>query len=505
MASHVVVIDTSFRRQTVKVTPGSYMADVLDEACKHFGIRSKNYGIKHNNKPVDLSRTFRQTGLTSGAKLELVVASRSPSVVSVALQLPGALASAVPGGRLTDKFPSDTTLWLILRKFESSEGKNLNFTGRGVASVGNGSTGAGRICYEMPTVNVMGRELSTFGDLQKTLAQLGLNSGSGLIRLGFKKTMQPLEQAMAEIEQYFKEAAVAEQAPNSQPAQVLETTTDSIAKIHSTESVPNGDLGMAGVETLQDTPQAPSPYQELAELAPRDSTVVASPKEEEILGPNQRPISVYSAPSSDTPKAALNPYVEEDYEPTIVHAKLHQARLQNNSHNKRLLSDAETERLEREKAERLAAAKTVSIKIRFPDQSTIVSPFKSQESGADLYRYVTSVIVAEAQPFKLVWTNKGPQTVPRDEKKKLAKDLGFNERMLVNFVWEDGVSNSAKKGPILKPQFAQNAKEIPVPQVAVSKEYSGPSTVDKGKETGSGSGSLIPKGMPKWFKGLGKK
>jgi tether containing UBX domain for GLUT4 len=162
---------------------------------------------RHNNKPVDLSRNFRQTGLASGAKLELVVASKSPSPVSVALQLPESVG--VPGGRLMDKFPSDTTLWLILRKFESSEGRNLNFTARGVLEMEKGASGAGRVFYEMPVLNVMGRELSTFGDLQKTLAQLGLNGGNVLLRLNFKKTDQPLEKAMAEIGQYFKEEEAA--------------------------------------------------------------------------------------------------------------------------------------------------------------------------------------------------------------------------------------------------------------------------------------------------------
>lgn len=46
MASHVVVIDTSFRRTTVKVLPGKFMTDVLDEACSKLGLKSSNYGFK---------------------------------------------------------------------------------------------------------------------------------------------------------------------------------------------------------------------------------------------------------------------------------------------------------------------------------------------------------------------------------------------------------------------------------------------------------------------------
>jgi tether containing UBX domain for GLUT4 len=53
MASHVVVIDTSFRRATVKVTPGTYLSDVLDEACGKLNLKSSNYGLKYV-KPCNL-------------------------------------------------------------------------------------------------------------------------------------------------------------------------------------------------------------------------------------------------------------------------------------------------------------------------------------------------------------------------------------------------------------------------------------------------------------------
>ena len=46
MASHVVVIDTSFRRAQIKVTPGKYVSDILEEACTKFGLKASNYGLK---------------------------------------------------------------------------------------------------------------------------------------------------------------------------------------------------------------------------------------------------------------------------------------------------------------------------------------------------------------------------------------------------------------------------------------------------------------------------
>jgi tether containing UBX domain for GLUT4 len=46
MASHVVVIDTTARRVTVKTTPGKYLSDVLDEACAKLGLDASLYGLK---------------------------------------------------------------------------------------------------------------------------------------------------------------------------------------------------------------------------------------------------------------------------------------------------------------------------------------------------------------------------------------------------------------------------------------------------------------------------
>jgi tether containing UBX domain for GLUT4 len=47
MASHVVVIDSTARRATVKVTPQTYLSDVLAEACRKLGYRSELYGLKY--------------------------------------------------------------------------------------------------------------------------------------------------------------------------------------------------------------------------------------------------------------------------------------------------------------------------------------------------------------------------------------------------------------------------------------------------------------------------
>ncbi|KAI9734099.1 MAG: Tether containing UBX domain for GLUT4 [Claussenomyces sp. TS43310] len=505
MASHVVVIDTTLRRTTVKVSPGTYISDVLHEACRKLNLKSDNYGLKHSNKAVDMSRTIRQAGLSSGAKVELVIASKSPSVVSVALQVPESDAKDIPSGRLIGKFPSNTTLWLILRQFETDSAQNLNFTGRGVARTDVGESGAGRIYYETPVLNIMGRELSSFADLQKTMAQLGINSGSSLIRLAFKKTDTPLEEAMAEIGGYFKlgeepgdpggKAAAVVSDLSSQPEVEKRMLSDATVNESNPELAVAMDL---------DPPTASPP----GDFVPNDRASIGSTNLENlVVGSSQRPISVFAAPTSDTPKAAFAPYNETDYEPTIAHAKLHQNLLQSRTQNVRLPSDAEEAALAAEKAALRSSVKEVSVKVRFPDQLTVVSTFTNLDSGAALHDFVKRVIVAEDQPFALVWMGRGPQTVPNDANVKLIKDLGFQGRMLVNFHWQDAASDDARRGTSLKAEFATKAKELQVRQISdvdtpeqnVSMETAKDDDKGKSKEGGK------TKGTPKWLKLPGKK
>lgn len=46
MSSHVVVIATDLRRTTIKVSPGTYLSDVLQEACKKLNLDGDKYLIK---------------------------------------------------------------------------------------------------------------------------------------------------------------------------------------------------------------------------------------------------------------------------------------------------------------------------------------------------------------------------------------------------------------------------------------------------------------------------
>jgi tether containing UBX domain for GLUT4 len=568
MSAHVVVIDSTARRAVVKTTPSKPLTDVLQEASIKLGFDPNHHGLKytqlpppaakvedanhvcrHQSKTLDLSLSIRLAGLSSGSKLELVQLSRSPAVVTVALQLPEAEAHGVPNGRLLDKFPSSTTLWLMLRKFESgvAGGTTIrNLTARGAPATDSGDSGAGRLYYQTPVIQLMGRELSSFTDLQKSLAQLGFNGGNVLLRLNFRTTQEPLEEAMVKIIDYFKpldEQGAVESTGNTAtetvpPTSVTAPTTGSIFE----------DLHLASTRTDQlDSTTIISTTSENPPSIPTAGTALPS-----VVS---RPVTIYRPPATTTPQSTQALFREEDYVPSIEHAKSHQDRLNQQSRNARLLSDAEITAKAAAKEERLSLIKEVDVKIRFPEQSQILAKFNQTDSGTTLYSFARDCLDESLvyEKFNLTLpgivprsggglgggsgrnhssmhsslssttttTTASPKTAILDSPDVLLiRDLGFRGRVLVNFSWDDSASVTARgstNANLLKSALRSQAQDIAVPVVP-------PFDVDDDKRTGdspsspfgklgaalrrgneAGSGKKQTGGPPKWFKLPGKK
>lgn len=446
------------------------------------------------------------SGLSSGAKLELVQLSKSTGVVNVALQLPPSEAPSPAQARLTDKFPSTTTLWLLLRKFEAGvagSASKRNLTARGAPST---DAGAGRLYYEQPMLDIMGRQLSTFTDLQKTLSQLGFNSGSALIKLSFKTSETPLEEAMNEIQHYFNESDPP--APTSQPEPA---PSSSVAAEPEKEPVKPEWLEddqmqdaqpSASTDKTQDQPTSQPPTDT---AGPSSSTQPSS----EPTTVSSRPVSVFRPPTSSGPPAIT--HNESDYTPTVEHAQIHQRLLQQESRNRRLPTDAELAARQQEQREELSKIQSVEIMIRFPDQSRMVSKFGQNDTSTSLYNFVRERLEPSLKSEPFVLRNpgvrdKGGMIVEGD--KRLILDLQLRGRVLVVFGWDEkaGVDVRGKK-EVLRADLREQAREYVAPQVVsetVDEEDKGVKVdLAPKKEEGGGGG----KGkVPKWLmKGLGKK
>jgi tether containing UBX domain for GLUT4 len=462
---------------------------------------------RHRQKTIDLSVPFRTSGLTPGAKLELVQKSKTPSAIQVALQVPPPDGREIPGGRLIQKFPSDLTIWKVLRQFESGEasnGRNINITGRGIAQMsGDTGSGSGQLYYETPVLNIMGRELSSFADFQKTLSQLGYNSGSVLIRLDYRKTDKTLYDAMTEIGQFFKDTEDEGQKPEA-PAAKAELATEQGAEEPEEQAQKETEDSQMTNNQAEQTHNAALIQQEAEpKAANADSMDIDSSQPGDPLAP----VNVFLAPSGSTPAAALAPATDADFAPTIAHAQLHQARLQGDSRNKRLLSDRELEEKAAAEAARINAIKSILVKVRFPDNTSSDWEVSPTHSGQFLYDAVRHVMAHNNQPFHLVLP--GTKVVIKDDPSPsngLIKAYKLSGRTLINLVWDDTVPLAVRKEPFLKANIAQKGQQVKVPELIASndKDEEVPVARPAQAEKGEGSGEKTGKKIPKWLK-LGKK
>ncbi|KAK3329392.1 GLUT4 regulating protein TUG-domain-containing protein [Apodospora peruviana] len=469
MAAHVEVVSTDLRRVKIKVTPGTYLVDVLGEACKKLNLNDDNYQFKHKQKIVDLSGPFRTSGLSPGAKLELVRKSTSPSVINIALD--------VNGRRLTKKLPNDMTLWQVMRQFETGE-KDVNITGRASPKITDGSqSGSGQLYYEAPVFNIMGRDYTALEDLQKTLSQCGVNSGSIALRVSFLSTDKSLYDAMNEIGQYLDGVEPRQTKPNdsgvaSQSAGAMTAPTVAAAPAAEEakrEDAPIQEATDAGATVSAtdkaDTPNTAPPAEsnevgDLMDIDQPPSTTTPADGHLQLT-------SVFSAPTSSTPAATRVRVEDSVYEPTIAHAQLRQQQLLARAQNTRLKSDEELAAEAAQEAEKLAKITKVEVKVRFPDQTSAQWDIHPANTGATLYAAIRDIMLYPSQPFKLVMSVT-KITIQERSDKRLVADYRLKGRELLNLVWEDAASEEARKAPFLKSSVASRAQAIVVPDVPES-------------------------------------
>jgi tether containing UBX domain for GLUT4 len=348
----------------------------------------------------------------------------------------------------------------------------------------------------MPVLQILEREVSNFTDLQKTLAQLGFNSGNVLMRLSFRRTEEPIEKAMAQIGEFFKSSEDEVPSAQDKPAAPAAPSMGSISEEPAQQ--PSSSL-------QSETFRAPTPS------GPDANTTATSTTDS-----TGRNITVFSPPSDSTPSSAQIAYNENDYIPSIEHAKLHQRLLNESSRNKRLPTDAEVAaKAEAEEAKR-AAIREVDVKVRFPDQSQVVAKFGPEDTGYSLYEFVRGCLAPPFAGEKFHLTvhalsrSHNTTTIPDSDKTKLIKGLGLAGRVLINFSWEESVAQSVheRRAEVLRPELRSQAQQLKVEQPPEPKEEEAPSVPSQAGSSTTGDKPSGPRkngGMPKWLKLPGKK
>jgi len=170
------------KKQRYQSSPTT-IAEGLIQFCKKYALPEDNWIVTNGRKEVDLSLTYRLSGLPTHAKLTLSrkAASTEPQEVNVALQ--------ISSNRLIHKFPPAVSLWEILKYWEKEKGLNLTNDGDILPNSKD------KIKYYMqPVITYTTKEIGTNADLRSTtLAKLGLTSGNGMLRLLHKYTTIPIE------------------------------------------------------------------------------------------------------------------------------------------------------------------------------------------------------------------------------------------------------------------------------------------------------------------------
>ncbi|XP_056405764.1 tether containing UBX domain for GLUT4 [Hyla sarda] len=178
----VSVLAPNGRRQTVKVTAGTPLLQVLEEVCKKQNFNPREYNLKFQRTLLDLSLQWRFANLPNNAKLEMVSGCQQRSgaesaKVRVALQLE-------EGARLQDEFFSSQNLWEVLTHFSQIRECLEGFAPGSVA-----------VCVYMRD-EVSGEQALK----QTTLQSLGLTSGSAIFRFVVRKN-EPSEDRQLVIPQ----------------------------------------------------------------------------------------------------------------------------------------------------------------------------------------------------------------------------------------------------------------------------------------------------------------
>jgi tether containing UBX domain for GLUT4 len=304
---------------------------------------------------------------------------------------------------------------------------------------------------------------------------------------------------MTKIAEYFKESE--DEMPAPTPTQI---------------PAPSGEETNHGTQHQTTSSYQPGPSNEptVSSTDNQDTPIPDAP--EQPASTNERPVTVFCPPSANTPSSAQIPYNEEDYVPSIEHAKAHQRLLNQTSRNQRLPTDAEIAAKAAAEEKRRSSIREVEVKVRFPDQSQIVVKFGPSDSGRSLYGFVRNCLDSSftAEKFNLnifsgpTASHPGsPSTLPESDQ-TLIQDLGLAGRILVNFTWADGVSSEERRTNLLRPHLREKAQEIKVEQPRETKEER---PAPKTEEGTSGSGDSKPGGakksggIPKWLKLPGKK
>lgn len=390
-----------FHRVNVKAGLSSSMRQVIQQACMALKLvpspessECYAYGLKHGRMQLDKATLVRLSGLTQGAKLELIKTTNLSAGGSVTV------AVQSEAGRATTQVSSSSTFLSILQIVANSVDAPRNYS---IVKLQNG------VVME-PVLLVMGQEYAGLAQIAQTsLVGIGIDSGTCLVRLSHRPSaFGSLEEATEYIEKETSIPLTIATLP--QDANVPAVNADRSVESEAPEAT----------RTMQKTMEPP---------VARRAVLIAPPR-------------ANTAPTPDLPDSAYKVDVG-DFQRYYAAA---QARTRS------LLDAPLVSRVKlQEKHEHAVLTRhpETRIRFRFPDQYMLEAIFSSQEPAAALYVFLQTDAVEES--LRLADTihfdlsvGPPPRPIKRDDTRPLHR-LDLTPAAIVNVAIR---SNGSSHGPV---------------------------------------------------------
>lgn len=191
--SSVTIFCPNARRQQIKVQPNTKIIDILEEVCKKQGFSPNEHELVYQKKSLDLTLTFRLSGIPNNAVVDLKALESGPRQyenVTISLQLDD-------GSRLTPTdFKSDSTSLFSIVQHYSNLNANLNELKKAMDENLSQETNL------YPTISYLNEQIIGLKQLKLTfLKDLGLTKGRYILKfLNRKIDKEQYDNLMAEFD-----------------------------------------------------------------------------------------------------------------------------------------------------------------------------------------------------------------------------------------------------------------------------------------------------------------
>eukprot|EP01105_Mastigella_eilhardi_P020849 TRINITY_DN5005_c0_g1_i2.p1 TRINITY_DN5005_c0_g1~~TRINITY_DN5005_c0_g1_i2.p1 ORF type:complete len:593 (+),score=189.43 TRINITY_DN5005_c0_g1_i2:38-1816(+) len=482
-----LVVQHQGRKKVVKVAPGTSLAQVRDAACTIFGLDPTHYSLVKAGKQLDLTLVFRLSGLASGQVLDLKPAGggSGASVVAVALQLPS-------GERVQLQAPSSATLWDVLAMVPQSLSSLIDKDD----------------LYQAPMLTFMNREITGNVQLQTmTLQQLGITSGSALLRMALRNTGKTLQQVTQEDdkerERIASEKAALEErnAQQRQEAEKRKQEEEARAKALVAQAEEGKQRRAQEVNDmiLQQQQEEMLRAQQRAEQQSADQLRISQREAEQIRlfnavaqqsvlaqvhaqpkSPQEQPQQqrvVYDLPESEK-GVTVYPPSDAPFDPSSLNIpdQFYEVTTADLTHLMEIERRAKAEEdaaksvlrtremRERDQLRKWQNCKKVVIRVRFPDRIEVQRAFHPRAAVGTLHEFVKSCLAHPEHRFVLYTS---PPVQPLGDERATLIARGLAPAALVYFRWQD---SGLVVYPLLREDLMTNVRQKQPPDWSAEQE-----------------------------------